>query len=661
MKSNKITLSANERNALNAVFDTLFPSIKNQAENQLFWETKGSDLDIATSILDLAENLELEQQKELQQLFSLLASKLAGLTGLLGFKSFDELNAEERESLLQKWSTSKIPQLRKAFVTLKNLTGFIYLGKIQDGGNHNWQGLLYEGPLAGQVDERKALACLHINNKNDLSCDTLIIGSGAGGSVVAAELAKRGEQVIIVEKGPYVQPAEMNQLEFPMVKKLYEKQGALTTIDGGTSIFAGSCVGGGTTVNWAGSFRTPDYVLHEWATEHQNTHFIDSEYSSCFEFIENRTGVNSNDTNHNFQNTALLKGSEQLGYATKIVPRNIVHSDHPDFFKRQGYMGLGDPFSHKQSALITFLEDACEHGAKILADTEIENIALKNGKAIGAYGSQQTPNGQSKIFINAKRVVVACGAIHSPALLMRSGLSHPQLGKNLCLHPVMVVIGAYQQKSQSWYGPMMSVVNDTFCRLDGNFGFKIETPPTHLAMLGLALPWQSGKQMKELLLKAPYTAGFLVLCREKYGGQIKLSKRKKPIIHYKLNPYDLKHLLRGVEACAKIHEAAGAKHIGILHNQFEFYDTKTNQLNEYIQRNLQKKWASNYFPLFCAHQMSSCRMGGDNKRHPVQPDGQFRGIKNLYVADGSALPHASGANPMLSIQALARYIASNMA
>jgi len=661
LKPNIIKLKPKERKALNAVFDTLFPSVKNKQAQQVFWETKGSDLDIVTSLIDIAENLEPEQQKELQQLFTLLSSKIAGLTGLMGLKSFDKLTFKKREALLQKWSLSPLPQLRKAFVTLKSLAGFVFLGKIQNGENHNWKDLLYEGPLEGEKDKRLALPCLSIQHKKELSCDTLIIGSGAGGSVVAAELAKRGDQVIIVEKGPYVKPSEMNQLEFPMVKRLYEKQGALTSADGGTSIFAGSCVGGGTTINWAGSFRTPDYVLHEWATEHQNSHFSDPEYQNYFEFIEKRTGVNSDDVNHNFQNLALQRGSEKLGYPTKIVPRNIVASDHPDFFKRQGYMGLGDPFSHKQSALITFLEDACQNGAQIMPNAEAETLAIKNGEVLGAYIAQKNEAEESKTFIRAKRVVAACGSLHTPALLMRSGLSHPQLGKNLCLHPVMVVTAMYQQKSQCWFGPMMSVVNDHFSRLDGNFGFKIETPPTHLAMLGLAMPWRNGHQMKELLLKAPYTAGFLVLCREKYGGQIKLNKRSRPSIHYKLHPYDLKHLLRGIEECAKIHEAAGAKQIGILHNQFELYDTETNQLNQYIQRNLQKKWATNYFPLFCAHQMSSCRMGGDNKRHPVQPDGLFRGVKNLYVADGSALPHASGANPMLSIQALARYMVCNMA
>ena len=76
---------------------------------------------------------------------------------------------------------------------------------------------------------------------------------------------------------------------------------------------------------------------------------------------------------------------------------------------------------------------------------------------------------------------------------------------------------------------------------------------------------------------------------------------------------------------------------------------------------LQRKWSRNYFGLFSAHQMGTCRMGGSAKRHPVQPDGMTREVQNLYVADASAFPSASGANPMLSIQALAYYVAKNVA
>jgi len=653
-------ISSNQRKALEAVFDTYIPSIEKEGEHTDFWRRKASDLNIVDDVLDLVDRLEPEHQAEIKQLLQLISSPALGLTWMGDLKPFHKLTESKRVKLLQAWSQSKLPQLRKGFVTLRKLSMFIFYGKVENGVNPNWAAIGYPGPLKGKVKARKALNNIIIKKGEDLVCDTVIVGSGAGGSVIAAELTKKGEQVIVVEKGPYIKPEEMTEEELTMIDKTYDRHGALATEDGHMAVYAGSCVGGGTTINWAGSFRTPDYVLEEWAKDHHNPHFTDKAYDECFEFIEKRTQVNSDYLNHNPQNQLLKDGCEKRGIATKIIPRNISHSDDPAFYNQQGYMGLGDPYSNKQSALVTFLEDASNGGAKILADTEVENVIVKNGTATGVIATQKTATGSESFMIKAKRVVVAAGAIHTPALLMRSGLSHPYLGKNLCLHPVMVALGIYEQKVEPWYGPMMSVVSDAFTQIDGNYGFKIETPPAHVGMMSTALPWQNGAQSKELMLQAPYLGMFLILCREKFGGEVKVGKRKRPMVHYKLNNYDLKHLLKGVEEATKLHEAAGAEKMAIIHSKMELYEKEKGTLDAYIKRNLAKPWQTNKYPLFSAHQMATCAMGGTDNRHPIKPDGTFRGVKNLFVADGSAFPHASGANPMLSIQALAYYISKGM-
>lgn len=655
-------LTKKEKYAFAAAFDTLIPAVKDNTGNKDFWERKASDLDVVDTLIDIAKSFEPEHQKELKDLAKLLTSPLCGLTtSAFKFKAFSELDFETRTKLFQKWSTSKLPQLRKGFSALKKLGGFIFYGKIIDGKNPNWEAINYNGPAnTSELNGSCALNFLKVSNSESLSCDTVIVGSGAGGSVVSAVLAQKGEEVIVVEKGPYLMPNEITQQEMPMIRKLYERQGTLASEDGATSIFAGSCLGGGTTVNWAGSFRTPDYILQEWATEHHNPHFLDKAYIDNFEFIENRISVSSSYPKHNLQNELLKSGSELLGLKVKTIPRNIINSDDNDFFNRQGFMGLGDPYHNKQSAVVTFLKDACNNGAKLLSDTEVTSVVIKNGTAIGINIAQNI-NGETKhSFIKAKRVVVAGGAVHTPAILMRSGLKHPQLGKNLYLHPVMAVIGNYNKKSYPWYGPMMSIVNDSFTNITGNYGFKLETPPTHPAMMSLAMPWQNGVECKREMLNAADLATFIILCRDKFGGSIKLGKRKQPLVHYTLHQFDLKHLLIGLEESCKIHYAAGANEIAILHNNFEKYFRDKGELSDYINRNLKKKWKPNYFPLLSAHQMGTCRMGGNKKESPLSPTGQFWGVKNLYVADGSAFPSASGVNPMLSIQALANYIATNL-
>lgn len=654
-------LTEKEKRAFSVAFDTLIPSIENKVENSAFWSRNASDINAVDTLIDLANSFELEHQKELKDLAKLLCSPLCGLTGTFKFKPFANLDFDTRTQLLQKWSTSSLPQLRKGFNALKKLAGFIFYGKIIGNKNPNWEAIDYEGPAdTSKLNNVDSLNFLKITNGEDISCDTVVVGSGAGGSVVASILAKKGETVIVVDKGPYLKPNEITQQEMPMIRKLYERQGTLASEDGGTSIFAGSCIGGGTTVNWAGSFRTPDYILQEWAKEYDNPQFLNKAYQNNFDVIEKRTKVCCAYPKHNLQNQSLKNGSELLGLKVKTIPRNIINSDDAEFYNRQGFMGLGDPYKNKQSAAITFLKDACDNGAKLLCDTEVTNVVIKNGAATGINIIQKTNKQQNSRFISAKRVVVAGGAVHTPAILMRSGLQHPQLGKNLYLHPVMAIMGKYKEKSYPWYGPMMSIVNDSFTRLNGNYGFKIETPPTHPAMMSLAIPWQNGAECKQEMLNAADFATFIVLCRDKYGGSIKLSKRKQPLIHYNLHQFDLKHLLKGIQESCKIHHAAGANEIGILHNNFEKYLRDEEDLSAYISRNLKKKWKCNYFPLLSAHQMGTCRMGGNKKASPLSPTGQFWGVKNLYVADGSAFPSASGVNPMLSIQALANYIATGL-
>jgi choline dehydrogenase-like flavoprotein len=218
----------------------------------------------------------------------------------------------------------------------------------------------------------------------------------------------------------------------------------------------------------------------------------------------------------------------------------------------------------------------------------------------------------------------------------------------------------YDRPMEGWYGPMMSAVSDEFAQLDGNFGYKLETPPMHAGLLGLATPWRSGQQYKQDVLGASQAGTFIVLTRDRFGGEIKLSKSGQPLVHYRLNPYDKRHLLHGIAEGFKIHAAAGARQVRLLHNDGDVWHHDRESVDRFVKRIPEKSWATNRFILFSAHQMGTCRMGGGNRRHPVKPNGETREVKQLFVADASAFPRCSGVNPMLSIQALAHYIAKGM-
>lgn len=604
-------------------------------------------------------------QAEFGQLLDLLEKPVLGLTWFGPLKPFRKLDAGQREHLLQSWAGSKLPQLRKGFNALRKLCVLLYYGGSMAEVPAAWGHLGYPGPDERPVDSPKPIQTLHPTQDAVYECDVLVIGSGAGGGVVAGELAEAGFDVLVIEKGPYCHGCDFTQREADMLGKLYDAKGTLSTQDGSIGILAGSCLGGGTTVNWAGAFRTPDYVLQEWAREHAAPHFTTLEFKESINAVARTIGVNTNYARHNGQNQALWDGSTKLGQEVKLIPRNEKGlTDSDAHFRSLGYSSLGDAHGIKQGTLNTYLLTAFEHGARILADTKVDRVTIADGRATGASAVHTTADGRSvRISVKAKRVVVAGGAIQTPALLLRSGLKHPHLGHHLHLHPTVVVGARYPHAMNSWHGPSMSVVNDTYTMLHGtNFGAKLETPPTHPGLLSMVLPWRSGKQHHELLRDADHLGSFIVLTRDRDGGRVSIDKNGTPLIDYTLSDFDRANMLEGVRAAAQIHVAAGAEAVYLPHGTLPTLHTKDGVLQnpEVLDELPHLSWKSNQFGLYSAHQMSTCRMGGDAATHPLKLNGETVEVQNLFVADGSAFPACSGVNPMLTIMALAHFTAQGL-
>ncbi|UOQ98950.1 FAD-dependent oxidoreductase [Hymenobacter sp. 5317J-9] len=652
------SLTPDRSAVLQALADTFIPPLPD-----------GSPSGSAGVNLDKLQDAIREQpegaQAEFGKLLDLLEKPLLGLTWFGPLKPFRKLEPAQREQLLQSWASSNVPQLRKGFQALRKLCTLLYYGGSMAAVPAAWGRLGYPGPDEKPVDTPKPIRTLRPTEATTYECDVLVIGSGAGGGVVAGELAQAGQDVLVLEKGPYCHGCDFTQREVDMLGKLYDAKGTLSTQDGSIGILAGACLGGGTTVNWAGAFRTPDYVLQEWAREHDAPHFTTLEFKESLNAVARTIGVNTNYTRHNGQNQALWDGSTKLGQEVKLIPRNEKGlSDSDTHFRSLGYTTLGDAHGIKQGTLNTYLLTAFEHGARILADTKVDRVTIANGRATGAEAVHTTEKGQQiRIIVKAKRVVVAGGAIQTPALLLRSGLKHPHLGRHLHLHPTVVVGARYPQAMNSWHGPSMSVVNDTYTQLHGtNFGAKLETPPTHPGLLSMVLPWLSGQQHHELLRDASHLGSFIVLTRDRDGGRVTIDKNGASLIDYALSDFDRANMLEGVRAAAHIHVAAGATQVYLPHGTLPTLHAKDGVLQnpEVLDKLPHLSWKSNQFGLYSAHQMSTCRMGGDAATHPLKLNGETVEVHNLFVADGSAFPACSGVNPMLTIMALAHFTAQGM-
>ena len=652
------TLTPDRSAVLQALADAIIPALPDGSPSG----SRGLNLE---KLQDAIREQPLGAQAEFGQLLDLMEKPLLGLTWFGPLKPFRKLAPTQQEQLLQSWAASNVPQLRKGFQAVRKLCTLLYYGGSTAEVPAAWGFLGYPGPDERPVDTLKPIQTLHPSQDTTYECDVLVIGSGAGGGVVAGELAEAGYDVLVVEKGPYCHGCDFTQREADMLGKLYDAKGSLSTQDGGIGILAGSCLGGGTTVNWAGSFRTPDYVLQEWAREHDAPQFTTLAFKESLNAVARAISVNTSYTRHNGQNQALWDGSTKLGQEVRLIPRNEKGlTDSDTHFRALGYTSLGDAHGIKQGTLNTYLLSAFEHGARILADTKVDRVTIANGRATGAEAVHTTPNGQQvRISVRAQRVVVAGGAIQTPALLLRSGLKHPHLGRHLHLHPTVVVGARYPHPMNSWHGPSMSVVNDTYTMLHGtNFGAKLETPPTHPGLLSMVLPWLSGRQHHELMRDANHLGSFIVLTRDRDGGRVSLDKHGAPLIDYTLSDFDRANMLQGVRAAAQIHIAAGATAVYLPHGTLPTLHAQNGTLQnpEVLDKLPHLSWKPNQFGLYSAHQMSTCRMGGDAATHPLKPNGETVEVQNLFVADGSAFPACSGVNPMLTIMALAHFTAQGM-
>ncbi|GAB2963315.1 GMC family oxidoreductase [Hymenobacter coalescens] len=664
-----MNFTASQQHTLLALADAFIPALPETASAQEFWQRAGS-AGVRLELLAAAVAAQpAVAQQQFRQLLALLDSRLLGLSWGGPLRPFGQLTAAERERLLQRWAQSPLPPLRQGFQALRKLLTFLYYAdSAATTPNAAWSAAGYPGPLAltdGLVDTPRPLPTLRPDHDVHYTCEVLVIGSGAGGGVVAGELAAAGHDVLVLDKGPYCHGCDFTQHEADMIGKLYDARGTLGTTDGGVTLLAGSCLGGGTTVNWAGSFRTPNYVLEEWARDHAVPHFTQPAFQASLQAVTEALHVNTDYARHNGQNQALLDGSQRLGQPTRLIPRNELGLDDSDaHFRGLGFSTFGDRYGIKQGTLNTYLKTAAAHGARLLPDTRVERLTQAAGRVIGAEAWHTAADGRTvRVTVQARRVVVAGGAIQTPALLLRSGLRHPHLGQHLHLHPTVAVTGIYPWPIEPWFGPSMSVVNDSCTRLNGsNFGAKIETPPAHLGLMAMTLPWTSGATHKRLMQQAAHLGSFIVLTRDRDGGRVRTDRQGQPLISYRLSDFDRRSMLTTVRAAAEIHAAAGAHTVLLPHGTLPTLQVHDGRIqNPAVLDGLPRlDWSPNRFGLYSAHQMSTCRMGGRRADHPTSPSGEAYELRGLYVADGSAFPACSGVNPMLTIMALAHHTAQHL-
>eukprot|EP00271_Cylindrocystis_brebissonii_P014607 TRINITY_DN36011_c0_g1_i1.p1 TRINITY_DN36011_c0_g1~~TRINITY_DN36011_c0_g1_i1.p1 ORF type:complete len:699 (+),score=90.63 TRINITY_DN36011_c0_g1_i1:46-2097(+) len=535
-----------------------------------------------------------------------------------------------------------------------------------------------------------------------VNCDAVVVGSGSGGGTVAARLAEAGMEVLVLEKGTYYAREDFSLLEGPSSAALYDKGGMAASDDGAIAVLAGSTLGGGSTINWAASFRTPPHVCREWADEYGLKRYESEEYQKAMDAVCERLGVHDDETVHGFMNAALWKGSEKLGYPLRVIPRNApgAHSCN--------WCHMGCRSGAKQSTTETWLLDAAKAGARILTGCTVERVlhapkksgqmARENGgvrRGRRACGVLVGLNGGAEhLVVEAKTVVVACGSLRTPALLLQSGLRNPAIGRTLRLHPVGAVWGLIPEgpdlPGRSFEGAIMTACSTVAANWESSgYGALLQTPFAHPGLSSIAMPWQGGKKFKELFLRYPRVVIIIAITRDTGYGQVYVNKEGEPDVRYTLNKTDEKHMMNGLEHALRILHAAGATTLGTTNPSMEFFhegplpnnsaslpsQTMGNDstLEAYIQGYHSRGLVKNGDAVFSAHQTGSCRMGTSARpsKSPsgssqavgsvVDSEGECWEVEGLFLGDGSVLPTPCGVNPMITIQSMAFCIGEGIA
>ena len=643
-------MSEAHRATLRALCDTIVPSIPHDPDPTGFWGRSATDLGVDEAIGEALDLMPPDQVDGLGQLLDALAQQ--------GFVDSSQLSREQLLLNVQLASTDAAAGVG----ALTALTLFFTYGLVDEatGQNPNWPEFGYPGPISPTPDVPKPITPLVPEADTTLEADAVVVGSGAGGGVIAAKLAEGGLKVVVLEAGAYFNEADFNQVEVWAHQNLYWRGGPTPTGDMNVTLQAGSCLGGGTTVNWTNSLRTKDWVREQWA-EHGLEDLATDAFDRHLDAVWQRLHVNADCSEYNGPHQAMKRGAEKLGWRFDCITRNWDPAKHEPAMA--GYMGFGDQSGAKQTTVKTYLQDAVDHGAEVVTQCWAERVVVEGGRATGveATWSDRETGRTAKVTVRAPRVVVAAGALESPALLLRSGIGGPAVGSRLHIHPSTAVIADYGQDMQSWWGAPQAGLVSEFANVEDGYGFLVEGVQYTTALGASAVPFTTAVEHKRSMAEFANAATFVGLLRDRGHGRVTIDENGMAVPWYSMqDELDVRNTRRAIEAQVRIHHAAGARRIyGLAQGQPTW--RVGDDLDAFIARLHRIPLRAGGFKLFAAHQMGTCPMGSDPQASVADPRGRLHDVEGVWIGDASAFPTSSGTNPMITIMALAHRTAAHIA
>lgn len=481
-----------------------------------------------------------------------------------------------------------------------------------------------------------------IHGDTVLDCDVVVVGSGAGGAPVAAELAEAGFDVVVLEEGSYYQTRDFTADTSAMVRQLYRDGGATIAIGSPPIMFQeGRAVGGSTVINGGMSWRTPEDILAKWRKE-GGLDLTTKSLEPYYERVEKRIHVAPNDPDAiGNENKLLKRGADALGWKYVSNLRNQVHCIGSN------RCAFGCPTGAKQSALVSYIPRALHFGARVYADVRVDRLTFHGKRATGVLGRVISADGTRthRVVVRAKLVVASCGAIHTPALLARSGLASRsgRLGANLSLHPNVKIIAIFDEDVTSWKGVHQAFQVREFVEQGLGCFAAVNLPPSVTAM---SLPHR-GRALGELMQQYNHMVVAGLLVEDTTSGHVKVMGGR-PQAFYQLEKRDIVSMQKGLVLLSELMFAAGAKRILLpFHHASELLSPDD------ARRFFDKPIPPSSWELFTVHMMGTAAMGTDRTRAVTDEFGFMHDVDRLLISDASVFPTPCRVNPMETIMTLA--------